>query len=189
MINLNIPLDKLYKIQAIGCSILFLIIISTTYKYNDERENERIKNSVANESIKNKEKLLNEELNSIRVEFKNIMNKSLSDITYLNELRPSLQSQEFNKLAFPITEQLESRLNENEKKQINHTQKVSMLDSLKIETKAMDKSISAYDSWKCFGLCFTTVLSVISLYFAYLGFKRWNYEEPIKIPTKTKLKK
>ena len=184
MINLNIILDKLYKIVAIGGIVSFLIIISFTYRFIVELENKRIKNSEANEVIKNEEKLLNEELNSIRVEFKNIMNKSLSDITYLNELRPSLQSQEFNKLAFPITEQLESRLNENEKKQINHMQKVSNLNSQKIEIKANDKIISICDSWKYFVLFLTTVLSVISLYFAYLGFKRWNYEEPIKIPTK-----
>ena len=53
----------------------------------------------------------------------------------------------------------------------------------------MDKIISRYDSWKYLGLSAIALISLFSLYVAYLGFKRWDYEEPVSQQKKPKLKK
>ena len=39
--NLNIPLDKLYKIMALGGSAFFILAIYFTYTYVDDFENKK----------------------------------------------------------------------------------------------------------------------------------------------------
>lgn len=187
--NLNIPLDKFYKIMALGGSAFFILAVYFTYTYVVEFENKRIRNSIASEVVNNEKNLLHEELEANELEFKNIMHKSLLDVIYLNEIAPSLEQDDFNKLAHPITEKHEAKLNENEKKAINLKEKVSKHNSKIIEIKSMDKIISRYDSWKYLCLSAIALISLFSLYVAYLGFKRWDYEEPLSQQKKPKLKK
>lgn len=191
MINVNfpMPMDKLFKIRAIVGTIVFFGSIYIFAEIIINVENEKNNLQIEKSLIENKRKDIEQAKTAARNEFRYIINKSKVDISYLNELSASVSREEFNKIAKPMTENLDSMLDKNITATNVIQQREKELNSNIIKTQSKEKLINLYDGWKLVGYFFEALILIFSIILAFPGFKRWNYEESVNPPVKPKSKK
>lgn len=139
--------------------------------------------------IQNERKDIELARTSAQNELRYIIIKSKVDMSYLNELSASVSREEFNKIAKPMTENLDSMLDKNTTTTNIIQQREKELNSNIIKIQSNEKLINLYDEWKLVGYFFEVLILIFSIIVAYPSFKRWNCEESVNPPIKPKSKK